>query len=161
MTRKISIGVFLILILAAGCRKPPRVEAIGDAEIALLARQRERIVVLNFWATWCEPCVEEMPILIRLHQNIRKIRLVGISLDEPNQLDLVQKFVLEHKIPYRVVLRHGENFETMVNSIDPNWIGALPATFVFYKGSLQYSKVGLLNEVELLGKIRPLVERSG
>jgi thiol-disulfide isomerase/thioredoxin len=133
---------------------------MGDAEIARLARQRQGIIVLNFWATWCEPCVEEMPILIRLHENNRKVQIVGISLDEANQVKVVRKFVAEHNIPYRIVLRQGENFETMVNSIDPNWIGALPATFVFYKGTLQYSKVGLLNEAELLQQIRPLVERS-
>jgi thiol-disulfide isomerase/thioredoxin len=133
---------------------------MGDAEIARLARQRQGIIVLNFWATWCEPCVEEMPILIRLHENNRKVQIVGISLDEANQVKVVRKFVAEHNIPYRIVLRQGENFETMVNSIDPNWIGALPATFVFYKGTLQYSKVGLLNEAELLQQIRPLVERA-
>lgn len=70
-------------------------------------------------------------------------------MDELNHEPQVQIFARKHGINYRVALREGDDFEKMVNSIDPQWIGALPATFVFKNGSRVYSKTGLITEKEL------------
>jgi len=126
---------------------------LNDAAIAKLPAQKGT-VVLNFWATWCQPCVEEIPLFIRLQQEHPDIALVGISMDELDQEAQVQAFARKHGMNYRVVLRQGEDFETMVNSIDPEWIGALPATFVFKDGKRVYSKIGLITEQELLQAVK-------
>ena len=55
---------------------------------------------------------------------------------------------------YRVALRNGEDFEKMVNSIDPQWMGALPATFVFKNGSRVYSKTGAITEKDLQNAVK-------
>ena len=81
-------------------------------------------MVLNFWATWCVPCVEEIPVFKQLHIARKDIAIYGISLDEANELEKVRKFVDEHHIDYPISLRDGKgDFEAMVNSIDPKWIG--------------------------------------
>ncbi|MCI0612305.1 TlpA family protein disulfide reductase [bacterium] len=143
---KSIIGIALILV--AACSSGIRVQRINDAAIAKLPAEKET-VVLNFWATWCQPCVEEIPLFIKLQKEYPEISVVGISMDELNQEAQVQSFAQNHEMNYRVTLRDGEDFEKMVNSIDPQWIGALPATFVFKKGSRVYSKTGAITEKEL------------
>ena len=142
----------LVVLVLAGCSHPT-VQMIDDAGIMRLHSQ-PGIVVLNFWATWCVPCVEEIPVFRRLHATRKDIVIYGISLDEPNQLEIVRKFVGEQRINYPIYLRDGKgDFEAMVNSIDPNWIGALPATFIYKDGKRIFSKSGPISDGELLGAL--------
>jgi thiol-disulfide isomerase/thioredoxin len=144
ITRKfVWIAIFIFACSSAG-----KIQKIDDSGIAALGTQK-KVVVLNFWATWCQPCVEEIPILIRLQQQHPEIDVVGISMDEPHQTSAVEEFAKKHGMNYKVMLREGENFETMVNSIDPQWMGGLPATFIFKDGKRTFSKVGLITEQEL------------
>lgn len=143
---KFLVGCAALLIV--GCSSAIKVERMNDAVIEKLPSQNQT-VVLNFWATWCQPCVEEIPSFIRLQQQHPEINIVGISMDELDHEPQVQIFARKHGMNYRVVLREGDDFEKMVNSIDPQWIGALPATFVFKNGTRVYSKTGLITEKEL------------
>lgn len=151
----------LCLALSLGCASTRSVERVDDKQISALPQGKGWVQIVNFWATWCEPCVEEIPILIRIQQKFKGVEVIGVSMDEPENEASVKKFIATHKIPYRIVLRQGQDFERMVNSIDPSWIGALPATFIFKNGKRVYSKVGLLNEEELLRVLRPLLESTG
>ncbi len=140
--------ILVLAILVSGCASSGTIQKLNDAEIASLS-SKNKVVVLNFWATWCQPCVEEIPIFVRLQQQYPEIDVVGVSMDEPDQIAAVEEFTKKHGMNYKVFLRQGENFETMVNSIDPNWMGALPATFVFKDGKRTFSKAGLITEQEL------------
>lgn len=150
----------IVLALTLGCASTRSVEHVDDKQIARLPQGKGWVQIVNFWATWCEPCVEEIPILIRVQQKFKGVEVIGVSMDEPENEAAVKSFIVAHKIPYRIVLRQGQDFEKMVNSIDPSWIGALPATFIFKNGKRVYSKVGLLNEEELLRVLRPLLEST-
>jgi len=71
-------------------------------------------------------------------------------MDERKDEAKVREFVKQHKMHYQVYLRKGgEDFEAMVNAIDPNWIGGLPATFVYRDGKRIFSKMGQLKTGEL------------
>lgn len=71
-------------------------------------------------------------------------------MDERKDEPKVREFIKQHKMQYQTYLRKGgEDFEAMVNSIDPNWIGGIPATFVYRKGKRIFSKTGQLNPREL------------
>jgi hypothetical protein len=67
---------------------------------------------------------------------------------------LVNRFAEKHRIEYPVALWTGQDFEKMVNSIDPNWNGPIPATFIFKKGKRVFSKVGQISETELLNALK-------
>jgi len=110
-------------------------------------------VVLNFWATWCEPCVEEIPIFSKIQNRHKDVTIVGISMDELKLVNQVQNFIQKHEMNYRVAIWTGNDFEQMVNSIDPKWDGPIPATFIFRKGKLVYSKTGPVTQTELIRKI--------
>ena len=98
--------------------------------------------------------MEEIPVFVRLHQQQKDLHLIGVSLDEASDQGKVQRFVNEHHMSYSIFLRAGTNFENMVNAMDPQWIGAIPATFVFKKGKRTFSKVGPITEPELTAAIR-------
>jgi peroxiredoxin len=59
-----------------------------------LASYRGQIVLLNFWATWCEPCVEELPSLLTLHQEKPNLKIVAVSVDE--DADAYSRFIVRH-----------------------------------------------------------------
>jgi thiol-disulfide isomerase/thioredoxin len=96
--------IIIFTILIAACGSARKIKKLDDTEIPKLVSQN-KVVVLNFWATWCQPCVEEIPIFVKLHQEHPKIEIVGISMDEPNQLTEVEEFTKKHAMDYRIVLR--------------------------------------------------------
>lgn len=71
-----------------------------------LDEARGEIVVLNFWATWCKPCIEEMPALARLHRTFsgRGVRVIAVSADEPGSEEAVRDFVEERRFPFSIWL---------------------------------------------------------
>ena len=151
-TRKLILILFIGALAAESACAPYRID---DAGIEALPKQHP-VVVINFWATWCEPCVEEIPILVKLQQQHPRARFFGISMDESSaeSEQQVRKFVRDHGIPYRVMIRQGADFEAMVNSMDPDWIGGLPATFVFRDGKRVFSKTGPVKEQELADALK-------
>ena len=140
-------------LLLSGCSSSGSIQKLDDAGISNLVAL-QKTVILNFWATWCQPCVEEIPIFIRLQEQHPEVEIVGISMDEPDQEAAVEQFAKKIGMNYKVVLREGEDFEAMVNSIDPVWMGGLPATFVFKDGKRTFSKIGLISEQELLNAVK-------
>jgi thiol-disulfide isomerase/thioredoxin len=112
MHYKKSLTILLILVAVSA----EAIDRVNDQQIAKYTKQKGT-VVLNFWATWCEPCVEEIPALMRLKKQFKNVELIGISLDEADEENEVAEFVKKQKMTYTIVLRNGENFETMVNSI--------------------------------------------
>ncbi len=99
----------------------------------ILKKNQGQVIVLNFWATWCVPCREEFPHLVQLagKYHDRGLRLLFFSMDEKDQTEQVKKFLQDQKVGFETYIRSGGDFEAMVNSVDPDWIGAIPATFVF------------------------------
>jgi len=113
--------------------------------------QRGRVVVVNYWATWCPPCRVETPGLVSVANGYkpRGVEVVGVTLDE--DLDLVPKFVESYKIPYEILLPGG----------DPNVGGsemALPTTFLYdKKGRLAKKYTGIVLESTLKSDIETLL----
>jgi thiol-disulfide isomerase/thioredoxin len=112
---------------------------------------RGKVVLINFWATWCMPCRVEIPDLVALQDKYRQqLVVVGVSEDEEG-IDKVEAFAREHKINYPVVMANAE-----LRKIFPNVV-ALPTTFVLDRdGRLAKRTVGLLNARETEAVARSL-----
>ncbi|GAB4500124.1 MAG: hypothetical protein OHK0019_38140 [Saprospiraceae bacterium] len=96
----------------------------------------DTIYVLNFWATWCAPCVEELPIFEKLNKEYadKKVKIILVSTDFKKQVESkVKPFVKEHGLENLAVFMDESNPNKWIDSVDVSWSGALPATLVWSK----------------------------
>jgi thiol-disulfide isomerase/thioredoxin len=98
----------------------------------LLNQNDDQIHVINFWATWCIPCVAELPYFQKLAQENDQISLTLVSLDFSTKVtsDLLP-FLEKKEIKNRVVLLHETDANSWIPKIDPDWSGAIPATIIY------------------------------
>lgn len=91
-------------------------------------------VVVNVWATWCRPCVEEFPEILEFaRKNQGNVKVMLVSADFSSRRDLVDKFLRDQGVGFVTYLKQGSD-EAFVEVLSPKWSGALPATFVFAPG---------------------------
>ena len=128
-----------------------------DGKAQSLQQWRGKILVLNYWATWCFPCREEMPGFSRLQAKYQDkgVQFVGISIDEAPKIIEFQK---ETPVSYPLLIG---DMKTMTNSAElGNSRQALPFTVVFDRnGQLAMSKLGRWNEADLEPKLLELISR--
>jgi len=109
------------------------------------------ITVINFWATWCVPCVEEFPSFVKLDEQLddRGVDVMFISTDFPNQKDKVVDFLAEQGVAGPSYLKTGKT-TPFVNGFSDEWSGAVPATFIydgngtlldFWEGKVSYDEL--------------------
>ena len=133
---KLLIILFLSLLGFGNCRAaPPPVRVVKlPALRQLLARPGDTTYVVNFWATWCKPCLEELPGFEKVaaaHAG-RPVQLVLVSLDFPSQLvPKVQPLVQRLGLASPVWLLAESDANAYINAVDPQWSGALPFTLIF------------------------------
>jgi thiol-disulfide isomerase/thioredoxin len=99
-----------------------------------LARPSDTTYVVNFWATWCGPCVQEMPGFekVRAAQIGQKVKFVLVSLDYAAQLDKkVKPFVRKHGLKAEVLLLDETDPNTWLQKVDRQWSGSIPFTLIY------------------------------
>ena len=136
--------------------------AITGKELStLLKPEGERPRLVNYWATWCDPCREEFPDLVRIDKDFRAKGLdtIAISLDDFDELKTgVPKFLRKMKVRMPVYLLNESDSSPSINAIDPTWSGALPATFLYNaNGEIVFKHFGRFNTSELRAAIEKLV----
>ena len=118
-----------------------------DGKSANSENWRGRVLVLNFWASWCPPCVEEMPALDKIAQEYssKNVLIVGIGIDSPSN---IRQFLEKTPVSYPIVMGglEGSNLSKQMG----NTQGALPYTVIINpQGKSIYSKLGKMSEEEL------------
>jgi thiol-disulfide isomerase/thioredoxin len=101
----------------------------------------DTVWVLNFWATWCAPCVAELPSFEKLHQNYagQHVKVVLISTDFKREVETrVKPFVKKKKLKSQVVFMDESNPNTWIDLVSPEWSGAIPATLIIAKRKNQF-----------------------
>jgi thiol-disulfide isomerase/thioredoxin len=146
-------AVLLVAVVILACSSSMHFEQLNDVQIKALPMDKHA-VLLHFWATWCEPCRTEIPELNRLQKKYQTIEFIAINLDDVENQGAIEPFLKKYPIDFKVVLRSGQDFETMAQSLDPAWKGGVPATFVFKNGNRIFSKIGAIDPNELEGKLQ-------
>jgi thiol-disulfide isomerase/thioredoxin len=149
----------------AKSQKPVVVSPIDtEALKSLLAEQRERPLLINFWATWCDPCREEFPDLVKIDSEYRprSMDFVTISLDDFTDIKTeVPKFLGSMKATMPAYLLNVPDPEPAIDLVDKGWSGSLPATFLYNaKGEVVYKHFGRVDPNELRAAIDKLVKKT-
>ena len=126
------IRVFLLLLISSAAFSQSGKLVKLDGLQKLIQSEKEQIQVINFWATWCGPCLKELPLFEKLGAERKdiKIRLVSMDMDLDPDVEKVQKFVLRKKLQSEVLILDEQNPDKWIDKIDKAWSGALPATIV-------------------------------
>lgn len=143
---------------------PGEARTIDEAEIdRLLKNHGKKLLVVNFWSTWCGPCVAEIPDFVEVSKQVQAegVLFVGLSADMlADWTETVPPFLREYKVPYpNFVLK--VDADALVEKFSPEWSGALPATF-YYDGSGRKlgERLRALHKEELLKDIREALRKT-
>jgi thiol-disulfide isomerase/thioredoxin len=124
-----------LLLVAVQLLQGQSWNAIDKAGLmGLLEPESDTTYVVNFWATWCSPCVKEIGYFEELHRETEseKVRVVLVSLDFPNQASRrLVPFLKDKGITAPVALMTDLNYNGWIDQVDPSWSGAIPATLIF------------------------------
>src|SRR5271169_503673 len=117
---------------AAGPADPQLVDLAGYRQI--LAKYHGKPLVVNFWATWCEPCRDEYPLIVELASEFKAqgVSVIGINMDDDSDMNLVRRFIArtQPNFPnYRQ--KPGIDLDAFYRGVNPEWKGTMPQT-IFY-----------------------------
>jgi len=157
-------GIFLALI-AGLALAGDRITRIDATEFRADLEGREgKVVLVNFWATWCRPCLEEIPALMELERALGEqgFELVAVSLDDPFGSEALLEPFLDKWFPDFVTYLSMENdMDSMVSVVDPYWNEVLPTSYVIGRdGSMAERIQGGSTAEEFSAVIRPLLGRG-
>lgn len=148
---------------------PKTVEAISADEFRQLiahhagkSDKRGNVILVNFWATWCAPCVKEIPDLIKLEEKYKAhgLKLIAVSMDEPEELESnVKPFVAKRFPGFVSYLCKESDHDKFASVIDPAWNEIMPTNFLIDRtGKLRATLAGGKNLAEFEAAIAPLLE---
>jgi len=126
------IGIALLMIASFAVRAQ-QVPLLHLAELQkLMDTPSVEIKVINFWATWCAPCIKELPLFEKVNQDRKdaKVTLVSMDIDLDPNPEKVYKFVSRKKLQSQVVILNEQNPNDWIDKIEKEWSGALPATLL-------------------------------
>lgn len=149
---------------AAGVAKPAAALTVRQVDAAGLkdlltsgGGGTARPLLVNFWATWCGPCREEFPDLVKVDEQYRSrgLDFITVSLDDTADISkAVPDFLNEVHARMPAFLLNAVEPETAINAVDPSWSGGLPATFLFDRNrAIVYKTFGRVNPAELKAAI--------
>jgi thiol-disulfide isomerase/thioredoxin len=132
---------------------PVTIENIDTAGIKELIRNKsDKLRLINVWASWCGPCVQEFPDLViidRIYRS-REFEFVSINADKLSRKDNVLKFLQKNEASNKNYIFNSDNNSELVESIDPQWSGALPYTMLIEQGGkVIYRLQGPINMLEM------------
>ncbi len=148
MTRIITFLCFLISFASYS----QQVEVVKfDKLESLLKAEKEKVTVINFWATWCAPCIKEMPYFEEIRSEY-DVDVVLVSLDFIEKLDKVKAFAEKKNLKSRVLLLDDVDYNSWIDKVEPRWSGAIPATLILDNRSKERVFIGQETSKEELVK---------
>lgn len=120
----------------------------------------DTLYIVNFWATWCKPCVAEMPYFETAGTKYapQKVKLLFVSLDAPRDTVRVSTFLNDKQILNEAALLSAGNPNVWIDKVTPEWGGSIPATVMYKKGKIVFFKEGEFTLEELENIIKTKIE---
>ncbi len=146
MFNRKTIGVSALLtagaaVLALAAAKIPQIDGAGIQKE--LAKRKGKVVVLNLWATWCAPCRQEFPGLVKLYNKYRAqgVDVIVVSVDDVDAQAQVAEFLSRQKAKMPAFIKKPGDSEKFINAIDRDWPGAIPYTVVYDRNGKPFAKL--------------------
>lgn len=140
------------MMLGGLCAQSPIVRRIDFSPVdSLLQAENEQPVVINFWATWCRPCVKELPYFAELKAPIRVI-LISLDFGEKTE-EKLQKFISERGLNHIHWWLDEGSENVWIPKVDPEWSGAIPASVFLYKGHKKFISEAFESPEDLIKKL--------
>lgn len=130
---KKKILVIVLMAWSISASAQPAAQTVKlDKLLEIIQEKSDHIKVINFWATWCAPCVKELPLFEKLGQERSDVVVMLVSMDldlDPNP-DKVYKFMVRKKLQSQVLLLDEKDPNAWIEKIEKTWSGAIPATII-------------------------------
>jgi thiol-disulfide isomerase/thioredoxin len=140
------------------------IDAAGLLDVIKRDATKNKPLLVNFWATWCDPCREEFPDLVRIEKQYRPqgLDFTAVSLDDLSEIKTsVPQFLRQMQVTVPTYLLNVSDPDVAIHQVDPAWSGALPATFLYdSQGKLVYKRLGRIKLPELTAEIEKLLKGS-
>jgi thiol-disulfide isomerase/thioredoxin len=158
---KICFILFISTTITAQNKEIYSIEVYNFEQLETLLQQKNNTTyVVNFWATWCAPCVKELPYFLALDEEHadKNIEVILVSLDFPAKLDSKLKpFVVKNRVKSPVILLDAPNENEWIPKVDKSWSGALPATVIYNKNKRSFYEQSFTQE-ELYKEVNKFVK---
>ena len=166
------LGVLIVagVLLAAGqtqthtattaVKDPPLIDASGYQGV--LEQYKGKPLLVTFWATWCEPCRDEYPMLNELAKQYAPegLKVVGVDLDQDGDLILMRRFLARYKPIFPNYRKKQGGEDAFVSAVLPGWTGSIPASFFYDKSGKQIGNfVGSASRDKYEAAIRTLLSK--
>ncbi len=171
--KAISLGWLFVLVFAVSVSSQtiaktaapaqPSVTKIDEKQFASLIKPNGKPLLINFWATWCTPCIEEFPDLVKVDYEFKgKIDFIIVSLDFEEELATgVPKFLRQMKATMPSYLLITPDETAAIASVSKDWAGGLPFTVLFAStGELAYSHQGIVKLETLRAEINKILPKT-
>jgi thiol-disulfide isomerase/thioredoxin len=152
--KRIGLILALSLIVEKSGLWAQQVTVVKWPEVQkILTQKSDTTYIVNFWATWCKPCIAELPSFEQVQQNFKgqNVQVLLISMDFAKELNTrVIPFINQRKIKSKVWLLNEPDANSWIDKVNPEWSGAIPATVivnnyknkkVFFEQKLEYSRL--------------------
>lgn len=126
----------------------------------LSTKDKNKTYVINFWATWCAPCVKELPYFesLNANYNAKNVEVILVSLDFPNKIESkLIPFLKKHNLKSEVVVLNDVNSNEWIPKVDKNWSGAIPATVIYNEAQTKFYERSF-NYQELESELKPFLK---
>jgi thiol-disulfide isomerase/thioredoxin len=140
--KKILVIIILCFYSIAYSQQIKPIKATSELD-DIIKDNKGNVILFNLWATWCKPCVEEFPDLIKLYNNYkdRNFTIIFISIDFKEEINTkLIPFLKENDVNFVTYFDDFKNQDELINYFDKKWDGGIPSTYIFDKNGVEESK---------------------
>ena len=163
MRKILSLSITLFLVLSFSCsdKRDKNIQVVDfDEFYSKIDLSSDDTYVINFWATWCSPCVKELPYFESVNKEYadKNVRVILVSLDFPSQIESKLKpYIKKNKIKSNVILLDDSKMNKWVPRVSEKWDGGIPATLIINSSNYNFYPNPFEKE-ELFGEILKVID---